>query len=171
MTVDAVMIYLAIILAGCVVVSIADSFAAHEVDTRLRISGAAAIFTQVGRAVSLDMSGQGAPRCLGAWYCPSLTALQHLRGRHLSAVVRCSSHLHAGGLAGRQQAVSFLGMSGRVVSMYSMPSADSFAAHEWCLTRLRISGAAAFTQAGLAGSQCLLAIRLSGHVEQGRLDE
>lgn len=48
MTVDAVVIYLAIILAGCVVVSIADSFAAHEVDTRLRISGAAAIFTQVG---------------------------------------------------------------------------------------------------------------------------
>jgi acyl-coenzyme A synthetase/AMP-(fatty) acid ligase len=42
-----VVIYLSIILAGCVVVSIADSFAAHEVDTRLRISGAVAIFTQV----------------------------------------------------------------------------------------------------------------------------
>jgi mediator of RNA polymerase II transcription subunit 13 len=47
LTVDAVVIYLSIILAGCVVVSIADSFAAHEVDTRLHISGAVAIFTQV----------------------------------------------------------------------------------------------------------------------------
>jgi acyl-coenzyme A synthetase/AMP-(fatty) acid ligase len=47
LTVDAVVIFLAIILAGCVVVSIADSFAAHEVDTRLRISGAVGIFTQV----------------------------------------------------------------------------------------------------------------------------
>lgn len=51
LTVEAVVIYLAIILAGCVVVSIADSFAAHEVDTRLRISGAAAMFTQAGFGV------------------------------------------------------------------------------------------------------------------------
>jgi acyl-coenzyme A synthetase/AMP-(fatty) acid ligase len=48
LTVDAVVLYLAVILAGCVVVSIADSFSAAEVDTRLRISGAVAIFTQVG---------------------------------------------------------------------------------------------------------------------------
>ena len=54
---DAVVIYLGIILAGCVVVSIADSFAAHEVDTRLRISGAVAIFTQV-RDESLTGRGQ-----------------------------------------------------------------------------------------------------------------
>ncbi|XP_022753513.1 probable acyl-activating enzyme 18, peroxisomal isoform X2 [Durio zibethinus] len=46
MTVSAVVIYLAIILAGFVVVSIADSFAAKEIATRLRVSNAKAIFTQ-----------------------------------------------------------------------------------------------------------------------------
>ncbi|EOY32310.1 Acyl-activating enzyme 18 [Theobroma cacao] len=46
MTVSAVVIYLAIILAGFVVVSIADSFAATEIATRLRVSNAKAIFTQ-----------------------------------------------------------------------------------------------------------------------------
>ena len=47
MTVNAVIIYLAIILAGFVVVSIADSFAAKEIATRLRVSKAKGIFTQV----------------------------------------------------------------------------------------------------------------------------
>lgn len=47
MTVDAVIIYLAIIFAGCIVVSIADSFAAKEIATRLKISKAKGIFTQV----------------------------------------------------------------------------------------------------------------------------
>lgn len=47
MTVTAVIIYLAIILAGYVVVSIADSFAAKEIATRLRVSKAKGIFTQV----------------------------------------------------------------------------------------------------------------------------
>ena len=47
MTVHAVIIYLAIILAGYVVVSIADSFAAREIGTRLRVSKAKGIFTQV----------------------------------------------------------------------------------------------------------------------------
>uniref|UniRef100_A0A2C9W7A7 AMP-dependent synthetase/ligase domain-containing protein n=1 Tax=Manihot esculenta TaxID=3983 RepID=A0A2C9W7A7_MANES len=46
MTVNAVVIYLAIVLAGFVVVSIADSFAAKEIAARLRISNAKAIFTQ-----------------------------------------------------------------------------------------------------------------------------
>ncbi|XVF88932.1 hypothetical protein PTKIN_Ptkin19aG0090700 [Pterospermum kingtungense] len=46
MTVNAVIIYLAIVLAGFVVVSIADSFAAKEIATRLQISKAKAIFTQ-----------------------------------------------------------------------------------------------------------------------------
>lgn len=47
MTVNAVIIYLAIVLSGLVVVSIADSFAAKEIATRLRVSKAKAIFTQV----------------------------------------------------------------------------------------------------------------------------
>lgn len=47
MTVSAVIIYLAIILAGYVVVSIADSFAVNEIAIRLRISKAKGIFTQV----------------------------------------------------------------------------------------------------------------------------
>ncbi|KVH90858.1 AMP-binding, conserved site-containing protein [Cynara cardunculus var. scolymus] len=46
MTVTAVIIYLAIVYAGLVVVSIADSFAAKEIETRLRVSKSTAIFTQ-----------------------------------------------------------------------------------------------------------------------------
>lgn len=46
MTVTATIVYLAIIIAGYVVVSIADSFAPVEISTRLRISNAKAIFTQ-----------------------------------------------------------------------------------------------------------------------------
>src|SRR5919199_3110993 len=46
MTAESVAIYLGIVKAGCVVVSIADSFAASEIATRLRLSGAKAIFTQ-----------------------------------------------------------------------------------------------------------------------------
>lgn len=46
MNVDSVIIYLAIVLTGNVVVSIADSFAPNEIATRLRIAKAKAIFTQ-----------------------------------------------------------------------------------------------------------------------------
>ncbi|XP_073268269.1 probable CoA ligase CCL12 isoform X1 [Populus alba] len=46
MTVHAIIIYFAIILAGCIVVSIADSFAAKEIATRLHVSNAKGIFTQ-----------------------------------------------------------------------------------------------------------------------------
>ncbi|NJO43228.1 MAG: AMP-binding protein [Cyanobacteria bacterium RU_5_0] len=46
MTAESVAIYLGIIKAGCVVVSIADSFAATEIATRLRLARAKAIFTQ-----------------------------------------------------------------------------------------------------------------------------
>ncbi|HEY9641392.1 MAG TPA: AMP-binding protein [Coleofasciculaceae cyanobacterium] len=46
MTATSVAIYLGIVQAGGVVVSIADSFAAPEIATRLRIAGAKAIFTQ-----------------------------------------------------------------------------------------------------------------------------
>lgn len=47
MTYKAVVIYLAIILSGRVVVSIADSFAPREIGTRMKVSRAKAIFTQV----------------------------------------------------------------------------------------------------------------------------
>ncbi|GFP84517.1 probable acyl-activating enzyme 17 peroxisomal [Phtheirospermum japonicum] len=46
MNVNSVVIYLAIILAGYIVVSIADSFAPKEISSRLQISKAQAIFTQ-----------------------------------------------------------------------------------------------------------------------------
>jgi acetyl-CoA synthetase len=46
MTAESVAIYLGIVKAGCVVVSIADSFAKSEIATRLRLSKAKAIFTQ-----------------------------------------------------------------------------------------------------------------------------
>ncbi|CAL5374388.1 unnamed protein product [Camellia sinensis] len=47
MDVNSVVIYLAIVLAGYAVVSIADSFAPTEIATRLKISKAKAIFTQI----------------------------------------------------------------------------------------------------------------------------
>lgn len=47
MNVHAVTAYLAIILAGCVVVSIPDSFVANEIALRIRLSKAKALFTQV----------------------------------------------------------------------------------------------------------------------------
>ena len=47
MNASSVVIYLAIVLAGYIVVSIADSFASREISTRLKISNAKAIFTQV----------------------------------------------------------------------------------------------------------------------------
>ncbi|XP_042382139.1 probable acyl-activating enzyme 17, peroxisomal [Zingiber officinale] len=46
MTVTSIVIYLAIVLAGYVVVSIADSFVPKEIVTRLNIANAKAIFTQ-----------------------------------------------------------------------------------------------------------------------------
>ncbi|MCO5560217.1 hypothetical protein L7F22_013828 [Adiantum nelumboides] len=46
MNTNSIIIYLAIILAGYVVASIADSFSSEEIATRLRISKAKAIFTQ-----------------------------------------------------------------------------------------------------------------------------
>ena len=49
LTADAVAIYLGIVLAGCVAVSIADSFAAREIAARTRIARTQAIFTQARR--------------------------------------------------------------------------------------------------------------------------
>jgi len=47
MTIESVAIYLGIIRAGCVAVSIADSLAAEEIAVRLRLSDAKGVFTQV----------------------------------------------------------------------------------------------------------------------------
>jgi acyl-coenzyme A synthetase/AMP-(fatty) acid ligase len=57
MNVNSVVIYLAIVLAGYVVVSIADSFAPIEISTRLKISEAKAIFTQVITLFSFPFVG------------------------------------------------------------------------------------------------------------------
>jgi acetyl-CoA synthetase len=46
MTIESVAIYLGIIRAGCVAVSIADSLAAEEIAVRLRLSDAKGVFTQ-----------------------------------------------------------------------------------------------------------------------------
>ena len=59
MNVNAVVIYLAIVLAGLVVVSIADSFAAREISTRLDISKANAIFTQVSTTLLFKKDAAG----------------------------------------------------------------------------------------------------------------
>lgn len=47
MTMEAVVAYFGIVLAGCAAVSIADSFAAAEMASRLRIANAAGVVTQV----------------------------------------------------------------------------------------------------------------------------
>ena len=47
MTVKAVVAYFGTVLAGCAAVSIADSFSASEMASRLRIANTAAIITQV----------------------------------------------------------------------------------------------------------------------------
>jgi acyl-coenzyme A synthetase/AMP-(fatty) acid ligase len=47
MNLHAVTAYLAIVLGGYIVVSIADSFVASEIEVRLRVAKAKAIFTQV----------------------------------------------------------------------------------------------------------------------------
>ncbi|KAL6782506.1 hypothetical protein ACKKBG_A07040 [Auxenochlorella protothecoides x Auxenochlorella symbiontica] len=71
LTVDALVIYLGCVLAGCVVVSIADSFSAEEIASRLRISAARAVFTQdavlrAGRRLPLyeRVAAAGAPRAV-----------------------------------------------------------------------------------------------------------
>jgi len=46
MTLEAVASYLGIVKAGCIAVSVADSFASEEIATRLRISGATTVITQ-----------------------------------------------------------------------------------------------------------------------------
>ncbi|KAF7807068.1 putative acyl-activating enzyme 18, peroxisomal [Senna tora] len=64
MTANAVVIYLAIIVAGCIVVSIADSFAPMEIAVRLRVSKAKGIFTQVSDGylgMLLDKSAEKQP--------------------------------------------------------------------------------------------------------------
>ena len=71
MTAESVAIYLGIIKAGCAVVAIADSFAAPEIATRLRIGSAQAVFTQDvilrgGRELPLypRLVAAGAPRAI-----------------------------------------------------------------------------------------------------------
>uniref|UniRef100_A0A0D2ZQV4 AMP-dependent synthetase/ligase domain-containing protein n=2 Tax=Brassica oleracea var. oleracea TaxID=109376 RepID=A0A0D2ZQV4_BRAOL len=56
MNVESVIIYLAIVLAGHVVVSIADSFSPREISTPLKISKAKAIFTQQ-KVVAKNING------------------------------------------------------------------------------------------------------------------
>ena len=57
MTARSVPLYLGIILAGCVVVSIADSFSANELQTRLRIGDARLVFT----VAAVDRGGKKIP--------------------------------------------------------------------------------------------------------------
>ncbi len=59
MTVESVVAYLGVILAGCTAVTIADSFSAPEIAARLRIGRCKAVFTQVLRRWS----------ALSSWIC------------------------------------------------------------------------------------------------------
>lgn len=66
----AVALYLATVLAGCVVVSVADSFAPAEIEARLRISGAAAVFTQVRlqRCAVEELGALGSARAVQGYF-------------------------------------------------------------------------------------------------------
>ena len=46
MTAESVAIYLAVVMVGGAVIGIADSFARHEIKTRLRVANADAVITQ-----------------------------------------------------------------------------------------------------------------------------
>ncbi len=83
MTPESVAIYLGIVKAGCVVVSIADSFSSIEIETRCRLSNAKAIFTQ-------DVIYRGAK------FLPLYTRIQSMpEMKHLKVVV-LPGMLHAG---------------------------------------------------------------------------
>lgn len=85
-------IYLAIVLAGCVVVSIADSFAAPEIATRLRVSKAKGIFTQV--QICLSTSSQLSPNLAMLVVNHALSALTFASltpGCHTQRRQACSS--------------------------------------------------------------------------------
>jgi len=80
MTVESIAIYLGIVKAGCVVVSIADSFVAIEINTRLHISQAKAIFTQdyirrAGKQLPLyaKVIDANAPRAIVLSLAPSVS--------------------------------------------------------------------------------------------------
>lgn len=53
MTCTAVIIYLSIVLAGCIVVSIADSFTSNEIAKRMEVAKARGIFTQVRSSLDI----------------------------------------------------------------------------------------------------------------------
>ena len=67
MTVEAVIAYFGIVLAGCAVVSIADSFAAAEVASRLHIAKAVAIVTQAGHPFCPVLLGSYSTPLAAAW--------------------------------------------------------------------------------------------------------
>jgi acetyl-CoA synthetase len=69
MTIESVAIYLGIVRAGCVVVSISDSFAAEEIAMRLKVTASKGVFTQdflirAGKRIGLyqRIVDAGAPR-------------------------------------------------------------------------------------------------------------
>lgn len=59
MTVESVVIYLGVILAGCIACTVADSFAPREIAARLRIAACALIFTQARSAAECPQQGCG----------------------------------------------------------------------------------------------------------------
>ncbi|KAF6258505.1 hypothetical protein COO60DRAFT_1639067 [Scenedesmus sp. NREL 46B-D3] len=73
LTLEAAVIYFGIVLAGCVVVSIADSFAAAEVATRLRIAGADVV-VRGGKALPLYSRVVGDPAAPPAVVVPAAGA-------------------------------------------------------------------------------------------------
>ncbi len=76
MTPHSVALYLAAVLAGCVVVSVADSFSAEELRTRLDIAGAVGLFTQVGRWAGRGIPVGGLGLMAGWWEVVQLVRLR-----------------------------------------------------------------------------------------------
>jgi acetyl-CoA synthetase len=101
MTAESVAIYLGIIKAGCVVVSIADSFAPHEIEIRLRLANAKAVFTQdyiprAGKTLPLyaKVVAANAPKAVVLPSSVSISALNKLAD--------CSTQLRDGDLTWEQ---------------------------------------------------------------------
>ena len=95
MSVEAVAAYLGIIKAGLAVVSIADSFSEREIETRMRIAGAKACFTQdvvYRREKVLPIYTRVADACQAVGASAIVLPGDGPRGNHTPARVCASYH-------------------------------------------------------------------------------
>jgi acetyl-CoA synthetase len=127
MTVEAVAAYLAIVKAGAVVVSIADSFAPEEIRTRLRIARAQVAVTQDivvrgGKALPMyaKLVEAGARACIVTSHGPALAVKLRATDREWSKFLVHMSSFHARA-AGPDETTNILFSSGTTGDPKAIP--------------------------------------------------